>query len=1581
MKFSQTGLILDIAVFLLAIIVDLLWISWRKSHPIYPSLKREVKLFYLAINRSLIRGGKLLSLVYVWINKSLSNFLKNIKTAREKSMPSQKRGGRLISITNNRLIVRVAEQLSFIHLWINKSLLGLLKHKKTPREKSIPSTEPIFKKNSTKIVEKLRLMRENLLNQFLTWWENGHPIFATKNSAEKLAPDLKRWQAIVEIGVIALIVWTYCWGFLDLGQHTILPGNESENNQILDKIFYNALHQSGHLIAWNSSLFSGLPMVGNPMFHFFNPLVGLPILLFGVADGFKIALFLSFVVGAVGMWFMALTFGMKPVARLWMALLFAFAGQPTARYFQGEYLFVFGWAFIPWIIGGLHAVYSTRRRIYAALTAFALAGIFLSGNAYYAFFTFFIILLFLCVFLFTFSRKKPILSINWSTATLYVLIGLVAIGLIAIQLLPTYQLWPRISKAEDNLGSANLGQVAMDFLSNDSFRPDMYSILPAREEFYAFIGLTPFLFLLLLPVVMIRRNKPNKRNLLFAFLLLLMSFLWIDLKDMPWAQLYNSMQIFAQFRYQVRMIIYTEIALLLLMGYSLDSTLQVLWNTISKSSVERAYWVKRIPSLIGAGVVLGLAGYSILIVYTTNRTATFTAAIYDPPYQPFSWLDHYDQSIFYTRINPNNASYDAGISNHMRLLEPWNSFNDIRLQNDGTNQRTVQAHPNYIIQSPTDTPPPNSKIIKTFPDYVIYHSLDALPFSFSVKNQTLATPNADELKLHDVIPQTTYSPNGDSMEIVADSSSDSTLVTLVTNFPGWVARIDGQPVKLYSVNGYLAISMRTGVHQYTFSFESGALKTGIIISLISLLVILYWALSDLNWAKAWARLRKLTSPGHKNWDERIRNNPITVFFQGISTRQSLEFSLLGLNIQVKRNSKQVKQVVSLGMVLFIASLIVYGVIHFVGIKQYPIYFFSDEANPSLYAQGLIKNHFMDDSGNYFPLYFEESGSRWAPLLSTYPEGIGSLLFGNSVSTTRGTSAAISFLAVISLAIILKRVFKARYWWIGVLILGLIPAWFLHSRTAFETAMMCAFYAVFLLFYELYLTESPKYIFPAFLFAGLTFYTYSNGQTIIGVTFILLLISDFRYHLKNWHVNLWALLLGLIIMIPLIQFLAQHPSGFAENLDTLGSYWFSDISFFQKILTFLQKYGYGLSPQYWFFSNGQDLTRHTMGDFGNIWLEMLPFFLIGLVVFLWHFRTAKYRTILLAMLAIPVSSALVDIGITRVLSFVIPAALLISIGCNWLLELISKRSLSNWIALLTFTGLSIASIMMLQTALNQAPFWDKDYGLYGMQWGATQLFEHVIPKYLAADPKNQILMSSAWANGSDRFIPYFLSEKDQQRVCIGTLEDFTISQGNLNSNVFFISTPSEYNAIKVSNKFEKITVDQIVPYPDGTPGFYVLQAAYKSGVEDIFAKEKEERKQLIVENYNLDGQNLVVRHSLLDMGEIKNLFDNDPSTLIRGFEANPFIIEIEFPQPQPIQSISFETNSINIHVTALLFPSGDPYPKKFEDDYQYDDSTGIPANLVFNGGPYLIKRLRVEILNKDVAPDSQTNIHVREFHWK
>ena len=69
------------------------------------------------------------------------------------------------------------------------------------------------------------------------------------------------------------------------------------------------------------------------------------------------------------------------------------------------------------------------------------------------------------------------------------------------------------------------------------------------------------------------------------------------------------------------------------------------------------------------------------------------------------------------------------------------------------------------------------------------------------------------------------------------------------------------------------------------------------------------------------------------------------------------------------------------------------------------------------------------------------------------------------------------------------------------------------------------------------------------------------------------------------------------------------------------------------------------------------------------------------------------------------------------------------------------------------------------------------------------------------------------------------------------------------------------------------------------------------------------------------------------------------------------------------------------VTVSLYGADGQILQKFEQDFQYVDSVNASADINFGGGPYLTKRLHVEILNKDIPVDSSTNVHVREFKWR
>ncbi len=360
--------------------------------------------------------------------------------------------------------------------------------------------------------------------------------------------------------------------------------------------------------------------------------------------------------------------------------------------------------------------------------------------------------------------------------------------------------------------------------------------------------------------------------------------------------------------------------------------------------------------------------------------------------------------------------------------------------------------------------------------------------------------------------------------------------------------------------------------------------------------------------------------------------------------------------------------------LFLLGIAVYLLTRLIGLAEFPIYFFTDEAIQTQQAADLVTRGFRDGAGVFLPTYFE-NGGQFNLSLSVYAQLIPTLIFGKHVWVTRGTAVVLTLVAAVSLGLTLKAAFKSRTWWLGPLLLATIPAWFLHSRTAFETTLMVSFYAAFLTFYLRYRSDHPESLYPTLIAGALAFYSYSPGQMIVVVTGLILLIADARYHWRHRKTALKGLALIVFLALPYLRFTLTEGGAQFHHLTLLNSYWVKPFSIWEKIGMYFGRYLKGLNPFYWFwpnpslveklwpegtlptwlFSTQFDLARHTMFGYGHIFWAAFPFWLAGLIRCIRRFRDPAHRTLILATLAAPSGAALVDWGITRGLAFIIPAA--------------------------------------------------------------------------------------------------------------------------------------------------------------------------------------------------------------------------------------------------------------------------------------------------------------------------------------
>lgn len=687
--------------------------------------------------------------------------------------------------------------------------------------------------------------------------------------------------------------------------------------------------------------------------------------------------------------------------------------------------------------------------------------------------------------------------------------------------------------------------------------------------------------------------------------------------------------------------------------------------------------------------------------------------------------------------------------------------------------------------------------------------------------------------------------------------------------------------------------------------------------------------------------------------------------------ERLSASLIAKDIR-KIGKRLVTWAQPLGLTLFTLSIVVYALTRLIGLEEFPIYFFTDEAVQTNLAADFIRDDFRNYGGVLFPTYFENDFLHNLSI-SVYVQILPYLLFGKSVIATRATSVFFAITAAVAIGLILKEIFNIRYWWVGTLFLSITPAWFLHSRTAFETVLFVSLYTWFLYFYLLYRKRSPRILHLALLFGGLAFYSYSAGQLVVVGTGFFLFFSDLRYHWKNRRNSVIGLGVLVLLAIPYLRFQLSFSGETYYHLRMLDSYWLHNISLSEKLSIFVDNYKRGLNPGYWYSPNNNDLIRHLMKDYGHILKTTLPFAILGFLISLKSFRSSPHRAILAALLVSPLGGSIVGIGITRVLSFVIPAAILTALGFEAVGRWIDHRITYTGTAIVAFVLLSYANISMLQDALVNGPTWYHDYELGGMQYGARQVFAEV-EDFVQYHPESRVFVSPTWTNGAHILQQFFVP--DQPNVHMGNAGVYLLEMlDDLDENTVFVLTQAEYNEAIESDKVSVIKLERTVPYPDGRDGFFFVRLRYTENAEDIFEDEREARKQPITDDVLIDGQEVEIQHPLLDMGEVENLFDGDTFTMVRTFEANPVLIVLTFPQPRSISGLSLTTGTMDVILTVRLFPGETQEPITYNQTYT-DLPNDPTVDLPFSQGS--IEADTIEIIILGLLEDPGAKIHIREI---
>jgi hypothetical protein len=278
------------------------------------------------------------------------------------------------------------------------------------------------------------------------------------------------------------------------------------------------------------------------------------------------------------------------------------------------------------------------------------------------------------------------------------------------------------------------------------------------------------------------------------------------------------------------------------------------------------------------------------------------------------------------------------------------------------------------------------------------------------------------------------------------------------------------------------------------------------------------------------------------------------------------------------------------------------------------------------------------------------------------------------------------------------------------------------------------------------------------------------------------------------------------------------------------------------------------------------------------------------------------------------------------------------------------------------------------ALVNGPTWYADYTLYGMQYGGQELFNEI--KDLQKEyPDNKVILSPNWANGTDVIARFFLG--DPLPIKIGSIQEFGNKILPLDKNTIHIMLPNEYQWMLGSEKFTNIEVIRTLKYPNGSDGFFFVTMNYVDNINEILEQEITERRKPRQATLLIDGQEVQVVYPLLDMNEITHAFDNNDTTLIRTFEANPLRIELTFPEPQQISKVTALVGgaTTRLTLTMSIFGSAEVVTRSAE----VGESTQVRPVTIELDEPVMVDHLVIEVLN--INDGNIAHVHLWEIKFK
>lgn len=646
---------------------------------------------------------------------------------------------------------------------------------------------------------------------------------------------------LLEWLAIFLIIFLFSRAtLLDFDAHQLQQNGEHNESATLPILAEIALRR-GEIPLWNPYMLTGFPHAGDPVNHFWNPVATLPVILWGGVNGMKVSVFLSLLVAAYGQWFLAHTFGLRGIFRLWAGLLFALSGGLLLFWRVGWYELLLGAVWFPWCFALLWRALRRRDRSSIALAALAVAMVLTTGGGYYPFYLGVSLVVLAVAFLITHRAGQRRRLLGRAVA-----IAALGLALSAVYLLPLAD-GLRFTQRDAPPDKLQLNSQPIPYA--------LFNYVVSAEEWFTtpilnkssgygwfYIGFLPLLAAAFSPWLF-GRFRWRRRALLALLLVLVVLLLWQANRHPPVSYLYDWLPFLATLRFPNRLLTIATIPLVIVAAMNLQGLLVMARRPGRGHSFgaggDDAPRGRSIPvnQLINLAAVVCLM-VAMVDVYRVNQSFAMhpnprllkARALLD-------WLREADGSVYYINVGITQPDWSWTAYAYEYEMPVFNFRYNRHVRSMDAQYAAgspFKAQPKYILAPVDQAPLPGSTLVTTIDGIHVWYQPDALPYAFAA-----ARPDGP-INRHTVVEQAVRldGPNRVVITGRADTAGGR-LVVLISDYPGWRLRVDGQPATLEPTNGYLGAALLPGEHTYVFEFRPPLHYIGVGISLMALLGCLW----------------------------------------------------------------------------------------------------------------------------------------------------------------------------------------------------------------------------------------------------------------------------------------------------------------------------------------------------------------------------------------------------------------------------------------------------------------------------------------------------------------------------------------------------------------------------------------------------------------------------------------------------------------------------------------------------------------------------------------------------------------------